>query len=71
MVLKMLNCFGNGKIWSVRWLTSKITKVLFLCLNQDVIPVSIRLKSNIITPRGLYIVKRADRSLLNEKKSGQ
>ena len=37
------------------------------CLNQDVIPVSIRLKSNIKTPRGLYIIKRAERSLLNER----
>ena len=37
------------------------------CLDQDVIPVSIRLKSNVKTPRGLDIVKRAERALLNEK----
>ena len=37
------------------------------CLNQDVIPVSIRMKTNVKTPRGLYIVKRAERALLNER----
>ena len=63
MVLKMLNYFGNGKNWNVRWPTSNITEGF--C--RDVIPVSIRLKSNVKTPRGLYIVKRAERSLLNER----
>ena len=42
-------------------------RFLLRCLNQDVIPVSIRLKSNVKTPRGLYIVKRVERSLLNER----
>ena len=37
------------------------------CLKQDVIPVSIRMKTNVKTPRGLYIVKRAERALLNER----
>ena len=39
----------------------------FRCLSQDIIPVSIRLRSNIKTPRGLYFIKRAERSLLNER----
>ena len=37
------------------------------CLGEDVIPVSIRLKSNIRTPKGYYIIKRAERALLNER----
>ena len=37
------------------------------CLDQDVIPVSIRMKTNVKTTRGLYIVKRAERALLNER----
>ena len=37
------------------------------CLKQEVIPVSIRMKTNVKTPRGLYIVKRAEKALLNER----
>ena len=37
------------------------------CLKQDVIPVSIRMKTNVKTPRGLYIVKKAEEALLNER----
>ena len=37
------------------------------CLSQDVIPVSIRMKTNVKTPRGLYIVRRAEKALLNER----
>ena len=36
-------------------------------LSKDVIPVSIRLKSNIRTPKGYYIIKKAERALLNER----
>ena len=36
------------------------------CLSEDVIPVSIKLKSNIRTPKGQYIVRRAEKALLNE-----
>ena len=37
------------------------------CLSEDVILVSIRLKSNIKTPKGQYIIRRAEKALLNEK----
>ena len=37
------------------------------CLSKDVIPVSIRLKSNIKTPKGCHIIKKAEKALLNER----
>ena len=37
------------------------------CLKQDIIPVSIRMKTNVTTPRRLYIMKRAEKALLNER----
>ena len=36
------------------------------CLKCDVIPVSIRLKTNVRTTKGLEIIRRAERKLLNE-----
>ena len=37
------------------------------CLSEDVIPVSIRLKSNIKTPNGQYIIRTAEKAFLNER----
>ena len=37
------------------------------CLSEDVIPVSIRLRSNMRTPKGQYIIRRAEKALLNER----
>ena len=37
------------------------------CCNEDVIPVSVRLKSNVKTPKGRQIIKKAERALLNER----
>ena len=37
------------------------------CLSNDVIPVSIRLKSNIKTPKGKEIIRRTEKALLNER----
>ena len=37
------------------------------CLYNDVILVSIRLKSNIKTPKGQEIIRRAEKALLNER----
>ena len=42
-------------------------RFLLRCLSVDIIPVSIRLKSNIRTPKGCSIIKRAERALLNER----
>ena len=36
------------------------------CLTFDVIPVSIRLKTNVRTTKGLEIIKKTERKLLNE-----
>ena len=36
------------------------------CLKYDVIPVSIRLKTNVWTTKGLEIIRKAERKLLNE-----
>ena len=37
------------------------------CLNEDVIQVSVRFKSNIKTPKGCHIFKKAEKALLNER----
>ena len=37
------------------------------CLSEDVIPVSIKLKSSSKTPKGQYIIRRAERALLTER----
>ena len=36
------------------------------CLSFDVIPVSIRLKTNVRTAKGLEIIKKTERKLLNK-----
>ena len=36
------------------------------CLKNDIVPVSVRLKTNIKTSKGLEIIKRAEKQLLNE-----
>ena len=37
------------------------------CLSKGLVPVSIRLTKNIKTPKGLQIVRRAERALMNER----
>ena len=37
------------------------------CLAEDLVPVSICLEQNIKTPRGLQIIKKAERALLKER----
>ena len=37
------------------------------CLSKKVVPVSIRLKTNIKTPIGFQIIRRAEKALLNER----
>ena len=36
------------------------------CLKNDIIPVSVRLETNIHTAKGLDIIRRAEKQLLNE-----
>ena len=37
------------------------------CLGKKVVPVSIKLKSQVKTPKGLQIIRKAEVSLLNER----
>ena len=37
------------------------------CLSKDLIPVSVRFKSNIKMPKGKHIVRKLERALLNER----
>ena len=37
------------------------------CLAEDLVPVSICLKQNIKTPKGLQIIRKAERALLNKR----
>ena len=37
------------------------------CLSEDIIPVSIRLRSNIKTPKDHHIIRQAEKALLNER----
>ena len=37
------------------------------CLGEKVVPVSIKLKSQVRTPKGLQIIRKAEVSLLNER----
>ena len=37
------------------------------CLSKDIIPVSVKPRSNIKTPKGNYIVRKVLRALLNER----
>ena len=43
-----------------RWFTLR-------CLSNNIIPVSVQLKSNIKTPRIKYIIRKAEKALLNER----
>ena len=47
--------FQNHRIFSLR------------CLKEDIVPVSVKLKSNTKTPKARLITKKAERALLNER----
>ena len=42
-------------------------RFLLRCLSKDIIPVSVGLNSNIKTPKSNYIIRKAERALLNER----
>ena len=42
-------------------------RFMLRCLSKGLVPVSIHLQKNIKTPKGLQIVKRAERALMNER----
>ena len=54
MEMKMAN-FKNHRRFTLR------------CLSQGLVPVSIKLKTNVKTPKGTYIVRKAEKMLMNER----
>ena len=42
-------------------------RFMLRCLSNGIIPVSIRLKTTVKTPKGNYIVRKAERMLMNER----
>ena len=51
-----------------RWQTlPTIEGFILRCLSKGLVPVSICLTKNIKTPKGLQIVRRAERALMNER----
>ena len=47
--------FQNHRIFTLR------------CLKEDLVPVSVKLRSNIKTPRAKIIIRKVERALLNER----
>ena len=54
LAMKMAD-FSNHRRFSLR------------CLSKGLIPVSIKLRTNIRTPKGQFIIRKAEKSLLNER----
>ena len=42
-------------------------RFLLRCLDNNIIPVSLKLRSNIKTPKAKKVIKKTERALLNEK----
>ena len=68
MVEKMWRSFDDGRNMRERWQTLPTTEDLLLDVSlRGLVPVSIHLQKNIRTPKGLQIIKRAERALMNER----
>ena len=64
----MFSFCDSGRRSRKKWPTFETTEGFSLrCLKRDVIPVSIRLRTNIKTIRGLEIIRKTERKLLNER----
>ena len=64
----MLESFDSGKNLNIKWQIFQIIGDSPLDASaEDLIPVSVRLKSNVKTPKGRHIIKKAERALLNER----
>ena len=58
----------NCKELRRRWQISKIIGRLSLrCLDNNIIPVSLKLRSNLKTPKAIKIIRKTERALLNER----
>ena len=42
-------------------------RFLLRCLDNNIIPVSLKLKSNLKTPKAIKIIRKTERALLNER----
>ena len=67
MVRKVYFFCGNGKNWEKMTDYRNHLRFTIKCLKNEVIPVSMRLKTNIKTLRGIQIVRKAEKQLLNEQ----
>ena len=63
---KMWKTFEYGKEQRKRWQIFQKSQGIFIKMPENnIIPVSLRLKSNIKTPRGLNIIRKTEKGLLN------
>ena len=67
MVKKMSKYFADGRLENKMADFSNHRRLSLRYLSQDLIPVSIRLRSTIKTPKGYHIIRKAERALLNER----
>ena len=64
----MSKSLENGKELRRRWQISKIIRRFSLrCLDDSIIPVSLKLRSNLKTPKAMKIIRKTERALLNER----
>ena len=72
---KLISEYGQESVRFLRqWETLEMKMVDFQnhrftlrCLSKDLIPVSIKLKTTVKTPKGIYILRKAERMLMNER----
>ena len=55
-MLRLNSEYGKEGVNNLRW-----------CLSQGLVPVSIKLKSTVKTPKGTYIVRKVEKMLMNER----
>ena len=73
---KLISEYGQESVRILRWWEKLELKMAdfqnhwrftLRCLSQDLIPVSIKLKTTVKTTKGIYIVRKAERMLMNER----
>ena len=69
MERKVWISFGDGKNRHETVLSNFQNRRRFShrCLSKDILPVSVKLKSIVKTPKGKNLVRKAERALLNER----
>ena len=73
---KLISEYGQESVRNLRWWEKLEMKMAdfqnhgrfsLRCLSKGVTPVSIKLKTTVKTPKGIYIVRKADIMLMNER----